>query len=144
LSGNLVWEPCLGTLSENCGWNLGGNGFGKSTQRHSALVGRDGAGVSIGSEHPNLWREAPRLNLSELPCERRTHPQQKVRRRSGIDPEPALEANTLISGAKRQGLNFPSFPAGEGSIPRSPQGTHPQRQPRQATGPFDVRLAPFV
>ena len=109
----------------------GGAGWGQSERRN------------VDTLIP-LARQRESSSCPSVPCERRTLPQQKVRRRSGIDPEPALEANTLISGAKRQGLNFPSFPAGEGSIPRSPQGTHPQRQPRQATGPFDVRLAPFV
>ena len=67
---------------------------------------RDGAGASFGSEHPNLWREAPRLSLPELPCERSTHPQQKVRRRSGMGPERALEANTKKNCAQRNGGSF--------------------------------------
>jgi hypothetical protein len=51
--------------------------------------------------------------------------QQKVRRRSGIDPEPALEANTLISGAKRQGLNFPELPCGRRVDPAEPLSANP-------------------
>jgi hypothetical protein len=60
--------PCLGTLSENCGWHLGGNGFGKSTQRHSALAGRDGAGVGIGSEHQKNLRAAQWSILPSFPA----------------------------------------------------------------------------
>jgi hypothetical protein len=60
--------PYLGTLSENCGWHLGGNGFGKSTQRHSALAGRDGAGVSIGSEHQKNLRAAQWSILPSFPA----------------------------------------------------------------------------
>ncbi len=39
---------------------------------------RDRAGASIGSEHPNLGREAPRLSLPQLPCERRPHPAEPL------------------------------------------------------------------
>ena len=65
------------------------------------------------------------VELPELPCERRPNPQQKVRRRSGIDPEPALEANTLISGAKRQGLNFPELPCERRVDPAEPLSANP-------------------
>jgi|Laugresu1bdmlbdd_1035124.scaffolds.fasta_scaffold191978_1 hypothetical protein len=46
---------------------------------------------------------------------------------SGIVPEPALEANTLISGAKRQGLNFPELPCERRTDPAEPLSANPLR-----------------
>ena len=40
---------------------------------------RDRPGARFGSEHPDLWREAPRLKLPELPCGRRVDPAEPSR-----------------------------------------------------------------
>ena len=60
----------------------------KSTQAE-----RDGAGASIGTSTPlsPLVRQRESPIYPHVPCERRPHPQQKVRRRSGMGPEQALE-----------------------------------------------------
>ena len=42
---------------------------------------------------------------------------------SGIIPEPALEANIPIPGAKRHGRSSQSFPAGAGPFLRSPNAS---------------------
>ena len=46
---------------------------------------RDRAGASIGSEHQKTAHSAM-AETSDVPCVRRTHPQQKVRRRSPSAP----------------------------------------------------------
>ncbi len=73
--------------------------------------------------------QARRKVSPELPVGRRTHPQQKVRQRSGMGPKPALEAITLTPRAQRESRSSPELPVGRRTHPAEPIPTDP-RQPR--------------
>ena len=67
------------------------------------------------------------LNFPELPCERRDDPQQKVRRRSGVVPERALEANTKKILRAAHWWNFPELPCERRVDPAEPLSANPLR-----------------